>query len=270
MSALNDAHNSDIVAEISSKIFGNRKYVQGLVRSTQANMSEYEGDEDYLAIKYAYNAKYDDETIFDINYLPQEDVASVSKNKLFGTLFIASCTSTYNKYRQLLKDTIVREDIRNLSEENPYNRLILDMDISSNVVYYSDIVFLDEPITLGVIDYYKLNKNVHIHFANDSKWTDGTARVAKSFPDVSGMRDVFMQVKDILDKNQKITNLAELYNIYKQKIADNIIIYYIAMFVFFELKLIKVNGGFLQVDKTVRTSLDSSIIYTKIREVTNG
>ena len=270
MSALNEAECKHAVAELSGKIFNNRKYVQGLVKSIQLDMSNYIGDEDYLAVKYVYNAKYDDSTIFKIEYVDEKSVKSISKNPLFGTLYVASQPSTYNKYIKILDGVTVREDIRNLSEENPYNRIILDIDISSNIVHYRDIVFLDEPITRGVIDYYKLNKDARVHFVSDSKWVDGIDIVRKSFPDTAGMRDVFGSVKALLAKYMKVTNLAELYDLYKKKHGDNVIKFYIAMFVFFELRIIRVKGGFLQVDPTVRTSLESSTIYTKIREVTNG
>ena len=270
MSAVNDASRKHAVAELSCKIFNNRKYVQGIVRSMELDMSNFKGDEDYLAIKYLYNAKYDDSTIFDINYISEADIRAVSKNSLFGTLYVASSAITYNKYIKVLDGVVIREDIRNISEDNPYNRIILDMDMSNNVVYYSSIVFLDEPISRGVIDYYKLNKDVSICYVSDSKWTDGVERVKRAFPDVDAMRRVFGYVNTILSKHVKLTNLAELYDVYMPKHGGNIIEFYMALFVFFELKIIRMRGGYLMVDKAVRTSLESSTIYTKIREVIYG
>ncbi len=80
------------------------------------------------------------------------------------------------------------------------------------------------------------------------------------------MREIFTELKKLLLVKTKITNFADLFSEYEKRGGKNTIAFYMAMFVFYELKIIKLKDGFY-VDSTVKTSLDSSTIYQRIKEL---
>ena len=270
MSVFNECKKVQVVSEIGTKIFNNRKYVQGNVKDVSYDTDFYHFDNEYLAIRYLYNSKYEDKSIFDIEYISEECIDKTIKNSLYGTCFIASRESTFNKYKDILKDKVHRYDIKILSEQNPLNRLVIDIDISQNLAYYDNIVFLDAPIKLGIIDYYKLNKNAKIYIVKDSICSDYIDLVKENFLDLSNMREYFVKVKEIIKNHCSLSNLKELFDQYKKANDNNVIKFYLAMFVFFELKIFRVKGCVIIYDKTIKTSLENSMIYTNIREVVNG
>ena len=140
------------------------------------------------------------------------------------------------------------------------------MDMSQNLTYYKKIVILDTLPSLGVIDYYKLNINTSVVMVKDNIANEYIGRVKDNFPDLDEMREIFTELKKLLLVKTKITNFADLFSEYEKRGGKNTIAFYMAMFVFYELKIIKLKDGFY-VDSTVKTSLDSSTIYQRIKEL---
>ena len=90
--------------------------------------------------------------------------------------------------------------------------------------------------------------------------------VKDNFPTIDIMRGIFAEIKKLLLDKTKLSNFAELFNEYEKQGGTNIIGFYMAMFVFYELKIIKLKGGFY-VDSQVKTSLENSNIYQRIKEL---
>ena len=263
---INNINKIDMICDFGIRIFANRLYAQGIVQDTNFDWSEFNIDEKYLAIKYAYYAKYDNSSVFDIKYIDEEDVCTQIDNDLYGTCFICYSKQTFDKYSYILKDKLKKIDIGNISGVNPLNRLVLDLDISQNLAYYKKIVILDTLPSLGVIDYYKLNMNAQVVMVKNKIVYDYLYMVKDNFPTIDIMRGIFAEIKKLLLDKTKLSNFAELFNEYEKQGGTNIIGFYMAMFVFYELKIIKLKGGFY-VDSQVKTSLENSNIYQRIKEL---
>lgn len=263
---LNDSSQVQVVSDLSIRTFANRTYAQGIVEDVQFDWNNYEIDEDYLAIKYAYNTIYPNESVFNIKYIDENQVINQVENDLYGVCFLAYSQNTFKKYQEILKDVVMQTDNKVVSEVNPFNRLVLDLDLSQNLKYYKKIVILDTLPSLGVIDYLKLNINAEVFMVKDNLATNYIEKVKANYPDLNKMREIFVNVRNVLAKNTKITTFAELYTEYKKRYDCNAIQVYTALFVFYELKILKLKGGFF-VDNQVKTSLENSTIYNKIKEL---
>ena len=263
---INSSKHINMICDFGVRTFANRLYAQGIVQDTDFDWTDFSINEKYLAIKYAYYAKYDDSSVFNVKYIEEEGVLPEVENDLYGTCFIAYSKETFDKYSEILKDKVKVIDCNVTSSINPLNRLVLDLDISQNLAYYKKIVILDTLPSLGVIDYYKLNMNAQVVMVQNKIAQEYLQMVKSEFPDIDGMREIFAQIKKLLAVKTKITSFAELLGEYEKQGGNNTIAFYMAMFVFYELKIIKSKGGFF-VDGTVKTSLDNSVIYQRIKEL---
>lgn len=263
---INNSNSVNMICDFGLRTFANRLYAQGIVHDTEFDWGSFTPDEKYLAIKYAYYVKYDNRSVFDIKYIEEKDIALEIEDDLYGVCFIAYTKETFDKYSALLGDKLLKVDCSVISEVNPLNRLVLDMDMSQNLTYYKKIVILDTLPSLGVIDYYKLNINTSVVMVKDNIANEYIGRVKDNFPDLDEMREIFTELKKLLLVKTKITNFADLFSEYEKQGGKNTIAFYMAMFVFYELKIIKLKDGFY-VDSTVKTSLDSSTIYQRIKEL---
>ncbi len=263
---INSSNKLNLLCDFSVRTFANRLYAQGIVNDIQFDWESQNYDDDYLAIKYAYMSKYDNSSVFKIDYIEKEDVIKQIDNDLYGCCFIAYSKDTFEKYRTILGDKLIKVDNGIISDVNPLNRLVLDIDLSQNLVYYNKIVILDTLPSLGIIDYYKLNMNAKVYMVKDNILTDYIRMVKDNFPNVDKMREIFVTIKKLLAKNTKLNNFADLHAEYCKNGGDNTIAFYIAMFVFYELKIIKLSGGFY-VDSQVKTNLENSQIYQRIKEL---
>lgn len=266
MKNINSSSNVNMLCDFGVRTFANRIYAQGVVQDTEFDWNNFEFDKNYLAIKYAYYAKYDNSSVFKINYIKEKHIDRLFDNDLYGVCFLAYSDQTFAKYSQLLGDRIVKIDNGILSDVNPLNRLVLDLDMGQNLAFYKKIVILDTLPSVGVIDYYKLNMNAEVYMIKDNILSDYLQIVRENFPNLDEMRAIFVELKKLLLENTKIATFGELYSEYCKKGGGNKIAFYMAMFVFYELKIIKLKGGFY-VDSSVKTNLESSIIYQRIKEL---
>lgn len=263
---INASRSVHAICDFDTKVFANRLYAQGIVHELQFDWTNFDFDEEYLAIKYAYYAKYEDSCTFDIKYITQADVLGQVEDELYGVCFLAYTKSTFEKYRTLLGGKLKRCDYGTLSDCNPLNRLVLDADISQNLAYYKKIVILDTLPSLGVVDYYRLNKDAEVVMVRDNIADDYLQLVRRNFPLLDEMRSMFCEIRKLVSADGKIANFSQLAAAYKAAGGSNTIAIYLAAFVFFELKILKLNGGFF-VDNTIKTSLDKSVIYGKVKEL---
>lgn len=190
---INSSADMPLIASFGVRTFANRLYAQGIVEEVDFDWSNCNFDKEYLAIKYAYLSKYENESVFKIKRISQNQVENELENDLYGVCFIAFSEDTFNKYQKLLQGKILRADCRVLSDINPYNRLVLDLDLNQNLVYYKKIVILDTLPSLGVIDYYKLNMNAEVVMVEDNILQDYLQLVKQKFPDIDKMRNVFVK-----------------------------------------------------------------------------
>lgn len=262
---INNSKAVDMICDFGVRTYANRLYAQGIVQDIEFDWSGFNFDEDYLAIKYAYYAKYDNTSVFDVKEITADEVENQIENDLYGTCFIAYSKDAFEKYSKLLSDKIVKVDSGVVTGVNPLNRLILDADLSQNFAYYKKIVILDTLPSLGVIDYYKLNINAQVVMVKDNVLRDYIEVVKEHFPDTDKMREIFVEVKNLLKQKTKITSFGELYAEYLKQGGKNTIAFYMAMFCFYELKIIKKNNVGFYVDFSVKTNLESSLIYQRIK-----
>ncbi len=263
---INSSKRANMLCDFGVRTFANRLYAQGIVQEMDFDWDNFAFDEEYLAIKYAYYAKYDNSSVFDIKYIDEADVETQIENDLYGVCFIAYSAETFERYSKLLGGKIIKRNNCIMSDINSLNRLILDVDLSQNLAYYKKIVILDTLPSLGVIDYYKLNMNAQVVMVKDKFLNDYFALVKEKFPDIEQMRAIFVELRKIISANSKISSFSELYSEYCKQGGRNKITFYMAMFVFYELKIIKLKGGFY-VDSSVKTSLENSQIYQRIKEL---
>lgn len=262
----NIASSKAVIAECCNRCFGNRKYTQALVKNILTEAIQ-DTEKDYLDVKYIYQSKYEGSSVFEINYITETMALDLIGDSIYGACYIAYTTQTYNKYKDLLGDKLVVTELNTLPTENPYNSLVLDINIKQNLQYFDKIIFLDAPIKLGLIDYMLLKMNAQIYVLDGEKEST-VANVGNKFPSYDEMRNIYKEIKSIIEQG-KYKNINELHNAYAVSGKANIIKFYIAFYVFFELKIIKLSGKFF-IDTTIKTSLENSEIYTKIREVVQG
>lgn len=263
---INSSNNVDILSSFGVEVYENRKYGQGIVENVQFDWNNFNFDEEYLAIKYMYLAKYDNESVFKVKYISQDEVLNEIENDLYGVCFLAFSKATFNSYKKLLGDKLLRCDYKNLSDINPYNRLVLDLDLKENLVYYKKIVILDTLPSLGIIDYIKLNMNAQVVMVDNNFVQNYKLLVKAKFPNVDEMRSIFVKFKNVLAKKNRINNFGVAFEEYAKEYEKNPIAFYIAMFVFYELKILKLDKQGFFIDFNVKTSLDNSQIYNRIKE----
>lgn len=262
---INNSKRSLALAEFNNVVFNNRRYSQGIVRKMVFENKDFIGEDNYFAVKQLYLLKYGNKTIFNVEYIDNEKVNKLLDG-IFGTLLICNDIKTFNSYN--CKESIVKADVNTFSDDNNYNRIILDLDLSQNLVFYKKIIFLDTPLNLGYIDFLKLNRECKVYIVKNTNPHKIKAIAKTNFPEVDKMRGIFLTCKKILQKN-KISNVSALYDEYKKYDEEGIICFYIAFYVFFELKFIKFNSS-LYVDNTVKSNLENSEIYNNIKEFICG
>lgn len=259
----NTCQNKAVIAECCNKYFANRKYTQALIKDIV--IEEFKDiEEDYLDAKYLYQAKYEDDSVFKVEYIDETQALELLKNSIYGVCFLAYTKQTFLRYKELLGERLIFTQLNTLPNENPYNSLVLDINMKQKLNYYDKIVFLDEPIKLGVIDFLLLKMNAKVYMMKGGK-DRSIANVGNKFPSYEEMRDIYKDLKRIIEQGN-YRNITEVHNAYALKGNIDTIKFYIAFYVFFELKIIKLSDK-LYIDKTVKTSLENSEIYTKIREV---
>lgn len=260
-----------VISGFTNTVYANRRYAQAIVRGGFFEDEAYRLDDFYLSARHAYSLNYEGKSIFNPQTITFDDAVKLSTESIYGVCYLAYNNETFTKFSMLAGENLIRRDIGSPSEENPYNRLILDPDTDAKLQYYDTVVFLDKPMGEALIDYLKLNRKCKVYECESEGLEQNVEYLRKSYPDVNTMRSIFSRVRELILKTQKpIGSISALYALYCSKYKDsNAAQFYIAMYVFFELKIV-IYDKRLKVNQQVKTSLDNSVIYNRIREVING
>lgn len=264
----NNGLNKYMIFEGNTSVYKNKKYVTGTMMNMIASSESDAPPETYTAIKHLYQMKYSAESAFEMEIIDDDRISEMLNSSIYGTCMLCYNRDTYLKYCDKFEEELLRREISYIAEENPYNRLILDIDMSQNLEYYKDIIFLDKPARRGMVDYLRLNKNcrVMLYKGADMGYNKNVGIVKAHFMELDQMRGIFIRIKEILS-NHQIERLGELYDIFASEaaVSDMNVEFYLAIYVFFELLILKVVNGKITVDNSVKTSLDNSMIYKGIK-----
>ncbi len=190
----------DMIVELQVNSFGGREYPRGVLREIAPD-NLYINDETARSVYVNYTEFSAD--CDDAKYT-QYDKASLSEivgKSPFGTLVVAFDRQNYDEFvSHCGADAAVVFDYMFSSAKNNYTRLIVAPDFKSEIMLsaYDKIVFLDKPVTDGLIAYLNKNTKAEIFVPKD----EGRARFVKGL-DVS--RLTLGKYYDYIRKNPDIS-----------------------------------------------------------------
>lgn len=248
-----------VVLELGPAAYGGRQ-VKGIMRACSPG-ELYINDEQCEGYEYSL-----------LSYLPKDECRYSLYDRsrleefsrpLYGTLIIAPDRASYEEYDARYDRPLIREYM-NVGSRNNYSRVVVAPALTKDnisLANYDRIVFLRAPLNLGVVSYLNGVTKAEIFLPETP---------SESYA-VSTDRDVFAKYFGAIRAN--IGSPAAGLNGFFRRIssADRTLEYRQFVFcvsVFRELGIIKMNERpfSMEIDRSVRADLDSSKIYSLVKE----
>lgn len=255
------------ITTATSTVYQNRKYVSGIVSKSVFDTTNADINDKYISIRHAYQLLFSKESLFDVAEIDDDEIDKFLTNSIYGSCFLCYNIDTYRSFIVKYGKYFLRKDLSVLSEINPYNRVVLDMNKEENICFYDRVIFLDKPMRAGLTDELKLKRdcNVYEHIDSMRGLSANLAILKDNFPTIARMREIFASVASAI-KSKEYYSFSELYPCLK---GIGIIEFYLAMYVFYELKILVLSGGRLGINSGIKTSLDKSKIYRRLSKLLN-
>ncbi|MBE5756259.1 MAG: single-stranded-DNA-specific exonuclease RecJ [Clostridiales bacterium] len=242
-----------IVFEANVSTFKNKEYVKGFVKAVLPSFARSEEV---------------DVGIFDRSLLPTEEGNFSSKNTLeineiikdsvkkkYGTLFVITNVENLKEY-PILKDMEI--NLFALEERNLFNALIVAPESSVFEIGYERVVYLDTPLFVN-----SSLKEVYVN-----RELTGLKNIDKISIDRSVFATYFNTLKSLV--NKKYLSIEDF--IAKNKDSLGVLNPYQLVFVmevFFELGIFFVEDEVFRFNSKIKSDLNNSKIYSKVRELKN-
>ena len=206
------------------------------------------------------NLKYGFETPQNIEFFDFLDLKNIFNkiNDVYGNLFITYSEKTYNfiSNNPLFTPKIVNYQLHDILENKGHNTLVINPNIENNFNNFKNIIFVDYPISFGLIS--KLSEKTHARILVNNK--------PYHYPfllDIDTKRELFAQyflaIKNILSHDDTFDNEFELFKRLKGKF--NYKQFIACLLVFEELKIINHNDNVFKIDKNTNANLENSEKY---------
>lgn len=261
--ALKGASGINYISSGCNTVYQNRRFAQGTVLACEYDAACFGGDDNYLAARYSYQLGYGEKSLFDIAYIDNAKIAELLKNDIYGTCLLCYNENTYKRAIKTFGDNAIRRDITFISEINPYNRIVLDINANENLLFYDNVIFMDKPFNDGLADELRLNRDCKVFIAEnaDLGFNEAVEMIQSTAPDIDKMREIYTKINAEI-KTKDYSSLTELYDALSDKF--NAIEYYAAVYTFYELKLIIFSNGALRINNGLRVQLDKSVYYSRL------
>lgn len=191
------------------------------------------------------------------------DIKKLLPDNIYGTLFICGCSETYEKfYHQYDQANIIINDYIYLSEHNNYSGVIVSPLINDefSISNYKKIVFLDPPLSDGIISYISSKTNAEIYVPKESD-------PSLFFDSVVLDREVFGRYYNAIVSNPDLAaenislHFKRLSARYKELTACQ---FAVCKTVFEELGFFEMKGDIFTVNTDIKKPLTDSKIYNII------
>lgn len=190
----------DMIVELQVNSFGGREYPRGILREIAPD-NLYINDETARSVYVNYTEFIDDSIEAVYTEYDKASLADVVGSVPFGTLVIAFDRQNYDEFvSRCGAYSAVIFDYMFASVKNNYTRLIVAPDFKSDIMLsaYDRIVFMDKPVSDGLIAYLNKNTKAEIFVPKE----DDRARFVKGL-DVS--RLTLGRYYDYIRKNPDIS-----------------------------------------------------------------
>lgn len=156
---------------------------------------------------------------------------------------------------------------RVLNDYSPRNTLIFNPHIDTDLSYFSKIIFLDMPLSLGVIDNMIINKNAQVICVNNLKCIENCSNYLEEYNNIGKM---YMAIKSML----KIKQYKQPYNLFwdlQKGMQLNYNVFIVSWCIFVELGIIKIDSNeYFYIDESVQSKITNSKLYNQLSEAKNG
>lgn len=199
----------------------------------------------------------------------RQELTGLMPDNIYGTLFICGCEETYNEFNARYRnEKVVIDDYIYLSEINNYSRIIVSPIFDGNFIIsnYNRIIFLDPPMSKGVISYINSRSRAEVYIP-----TGGAS--GHFFAGVTDDRAVFAKYYNAIVSCPDISsaNAAVYYKRLSARYKDlSACQFAVCTAVFEQLGFIKIGSDRLEVYADVKRQLSESEIYNKLQQVINA
>lgn len=259
--------NKEMIVELQVNSFGGREYPRGILREIAPD-NLYINNETARAVYVNYSEFCMEEDGAVYSEYAKADLASLVGSSPFGTLVVAFDRLNYDEFvSQCGSCGVVIFDYMFPSVKNNYSRLIVAPDFKSDIMLssYDRIIFMDKPITDGLIAFLNKNTKAEIFVPKE----DGRARFIGGL-DVS--RLTLGKYYDYIRKNSDIyaSNMFSYMKSMKNRISEiDLSELTLAIRTFSELGLIREESGKyrLSIVKGEKRELSQSKILQQVERI---
>jgi len=247
---LNSSLKKRIVFEPCISIFNGKEYIKGYIKDID---SEYTGTEkEKLSIFRNNLLQINSQDVIDYDYINTDIIKEKINNNIngYGCCFILNDIDNLLLYKEaeLLRKEIYTPILKNLSN------MLLISPIKADLTGYNEIIYLDKPLSINIIN----NKKIIVN--NDILGYNFINRIEI---DRERMIEIYTYIKN--SEIKKGFNSIDLYyNMNPEYTAEEFIF---AVEVFVELKLFTFIGETLFVNKGIKSDLKNSQIYLKVDSI---
>ncbi|MEG1645841.1 MAG: single-stranded-DNA-specific exonuclease RecJ [Clostridia bacterium] len=245
--------------DIAYEIYKNYDYCKCLIKNVIAE--QYENVAVYA--KFFNQLNKGDESVFNIKETTQEQCLQFVQQS-FGTLFVAFNFATFKTAKEFFANHNAQIITQNFDTLNPLNKIVFGLNEQEDLRFYKNIVFLDGVLAKQWIDYLNISKNCQIYVVKGAI-NDIITLISSVCPNYQTLGNIFKAIKNAPKQYKTITEIGKDLS---QSLQVDIKTFYLAFFVFYDLKLVKFDeSGYIFVDSKVTTSLDNSAYYKKLLQL---
>ncbi|MCL2556557.1 MAG: single-stranded-DNA-specific exonuclease RecJ [Firmicutes bacterium] len=192
------------------------------------------------------------------------DLSNFAPISIYGTLFIAASSISYNNFLDKYKDFIIlKEYIKPLTKNN-FNRIIVSPEFNDELIlsFYNRIVFLDSPPNEGVISFIKkrTNAQIFIPLVDNFRQLISGVDLSKDM-----LRTYFRLIKS--SSGILSNSLQDYFN--KLRLKEDICLkqFILSLTIFIDLNLLNINkekGFSISTNDETKVELEQSKIYRQL------
>lgn len=202
----------------------------------------------------------------DCKLYKENELFDIIGDNIFGTMIIAGCKETYEKFLSLtqkIQTPLINEFLYSTSKNN-YSKVIVSPEMDENILLsgYNKIIFLDTPPAMAFANYLKRAVKAEVYVPAESNED-------KFFIGVSAERAVLGHYFEVIRANSQIvaSNILTYFKLLAAKTDITLSQFVACVLVFAQLNLITISDDVfsIRVNKDVKRDLSESTIYNYLK-----
>ncbi|MGN0771774.1 MAG: single-stranded-DNA-specific exonuclease RecJ [Christensenellales bacterium] len=254
MSLLNSSIKKNVRFSLSINVYKNTESLQANLLNVQCDDVESDmGVGNYVmqTLRRCDNVS--------TSHIDMQSACELIKDSEYGTCYLCY---NYDTFRSLSEKFVNKLRVNNgfCDSECPYNRLIFNPDVNVNLGYYSNVVFLEKPLSGSVGD-FKFGSNSKIFVVDNDSMIE---QCSSKLLDYAGLGKVFTAIRSSL--SSKAYN--DFYTLFQSIDIGSVNWeeFCVAVAVFVDLGIVKFDNNAIIIDREVKTKLDSSLLYQTLHK----